>query len=192
MTVNARIIAFPLHFDNFFSLVYTEHAHKNEGVETMEERTQERVIEILNNAADLYVPVKRLWLLLHDEGWASGLDLPALTMWLAADGRFELIEGHGLAIDESDPLRAAEVEAELEALGFFGGPRVKLTDRQMSTEEVFARLARSLQQLSDALQGAQESLPSGNPEAAEMFHEALKVAQELENQVQDMVDKQQS
>jgi len=155
----------------------------------MDEPTLTRVIEILETDPDFYVPVKKLWLMVQGEGLSLDLDLDTFHAQLEADGRFEFIEGvdHTEGF-EDDPELAAEMEQEMEALGFFSGPRVKLVAREMTAEDVLAGLTRSLAQLTEALQGAWETRPEGDVEAEEMLLDALAIAEQLEREVQEIVE----
>ena len=155
----------------------------------MDEATLSRVIQILETDPDFFVPVKKLWLMLQGEGLALDLDLETFHAQLAADERFEFIEGVDHAEGfEDDPELAAEMEREMEALGFFSGPRVKLVAREMTAEDVFAGLSRSLAQLNAALRGAWESRPEGDEEAEEMLLDALALAEQLEQDVREMME----
>lgn len=156
----------------------------------MDEHTLARVTEILATDPDFYVPVRRLWLMLREEGLAPDLGLETFHAHLAADDRFEFIEGvdHAEGLAE-DPEFAAEMERGMEALGF-SGPRVKLVGRDMTAEDVFAGLSRSLEQLSDALRGAWETRPDGDAETEGMLLDALTMAEELEREIQEIIDEQ--
>jgi len=155
----------------------------------MDEPALARAIEILETDPDFYVPVKKLWLMLQGEGLALGLEPEEFYAQLAADDRFEFIEGvnhtEGL---EDDPEFAAEMEQEMEALGFFSGPQVKLVSREMTAEDVFAGLSRSLAQLNEALRGAWETRPEGDAEAEAMLLDALAMAEQLGREVQEIVE----
>jgi hypothetical protein len=86
----------------------------------MDKPTEQRVIEILETDPDFYVPIKKLWLMLQGEGLALDLELDEFRAQLEADDRFEIED-----FDDSlpgEPEEVAEIEQELEALGFFGGP----------------------------------------------------------------------
>ena len=151
----------------------------------MDEKAMERVVEILETDPDFYVPVKKLWLMLQGEGLILDLDLDAFQAQLEADDRFEFIEGvdHTEGF-EDDP----EFEAEMEALGFFSGPRVKLVSREMTAEDVFAGLTRSLRQLNEALRGAWETRPEDDPEAEAMLLETLGLAEQLEREILEIIE----
>ena len=151
----------------------------------MDERAMARVVEILETDPDFYVPVKKLWLMLQGEGLALDLDLAGFHAALAADERFEFIEGvdHTEGF-EDDP----DFEMEMEALGFFSGPRVKLASREMTAEDVIAGLTRSLRQLNEALQSAWEARPAGDLEAEQMLREAIDLAGQLEQEALEMLE----
>ena len=144
-----------------------------------------RVVEILETDPDFYVPVKKLWLMLQGEGLILDLDLDSFQAQLEADDQFEFIEGvdHTEGF-EDDP----DFGVEMEALGFFSGPRVKLVSREMTAEDVFAGLTRSIRQLNEALRGAWETRPEEDPEAEEMLLETLALAEQLEREIQEIIE----
>lgn len=153
----------------------------------MSEQVLDRAIEVLEADPELYVPVKKLHRTLQNEG-VSSLALEDLYGLLIADPRFELIEGTDTGLVDSE--FAAMMEQEMESLGFFSGPRVKLAIREMSTDEVLDGLTRSLQQLNQALKGAWESRPEDDPETEAMLRDALSMAEQLEQDVRELTDSQ--
>ena len=142
-------------------------------------------MEILESDPDFYVPVKKLWLMLQSEGLAQGLDLEAFHAQLADDPRFEFIDDVDQAVRvEDDP----EEMAQMQMMGLFDGPRVKLVARPMTTGDVLNGLRRSLQQLNEALQGAWTSRPEGDPISEEILRDAMKTAERLEREVEDVLE----
>lgn len=156
----------------------------------MDEATLNRAIEILETDPDFYVPIKRLWSMLREEGLALDLELEDFHTQLAADERFEFREME--PAEDSEDLYAldTEMEQEMEMLGFFSGFYVKLVSRTMTAEDVFAGLTRSLAQLTDALHGAWEARPRGDPEAEGMLRDAMALAEQLEQEILEMIEGQ--
>jgi len=158
----------------------------------MDERAIDRVIEILETDPDFYVPVRKLWLILRQEGLAPTASAQALYTLLAADSRFEFIEvADPIDRGELSEQSVADLEGEMESAGFFSGPRVKLVARPMTAADVFAGLSRSLEQLNEALRGAWQSRPEGDSETEEMLREALSMAQQLQHEVHEITAAQQ-
>ena len=158
----------------------------------MDHRILTQVIEILENDPDFYVPVKKLWLMLQGQGLALDVELEDFYRQLTDDERFEFTPG----VDqhegfEDDPEFAEEMEREMEALGFYSGPRVKLVSREMSADVVFDAMARSLTRMNEALQGAWETRPEGDPELEGQLLDILAAGQKLEREVHELVDQQQ-
>ncbi|MFN3762594.1 MAG: hypothetical protein ACK4WK_05250 [Anaerolineae bacterium] len=152
----------------------------------MDSQTERRLIEILETDPDFYVPIKKLWLMLQAEGLALDLELEEFRAQLEADDRFEIED-----FDDSlpgDPEVVAEIERDLEAMGFFGGPRVKLASREMTAEDIMAGLLRSLERMNEALRGAWETRPEGDREAEEQLLDALALGHEMEEEVRQMVE----
>lgn len=158
----------------------------------MDDRIITRTIEILEIEPDFFVPVKKLWLMLQGEGLAPGVELEDLHRALADDARFEFTPGvdhkEGL---EDDPELAEEMEREMEALGFYSGPRVKLVSREMTAEDVFAAMARSLTRMNEALQGAWEARPKGDQETEDQLLDILAAGQKLDREIQGLIEQQQ-
>lgn len=152
----------------------------------MDPKTEQRLIEILETDPDFYVPIKKLWLTLQAEGLPLDMDLDEFRAWLEADTRFEIED-----FDDSlpgDPEEVAEIERELEELGFFGGPRVKLASREMTAEDIFAGLLRSLERMNWALRGAWETRPVGDRETEEQLLDALALGQEMEDEIRRIME----
>ena len=150
----------------------------------MDEQTLTRVLALLETDPDFYVPVKKLWKAVSEEGLAFNVALQAFQDSLEADGRFEFIAG---VEDDGAPELDAETIHEMEQAGIYTGPRVKLVTRQMTPEDVFNGLSRSLSQLSDALRRAWDIRPAENNEAEEMLIGALTMTEQLEQDVKEML-----
>ena len=157
----------------------------------MNDRVITRVIEILEIAPDFYAPVKKLWLMCQGEGLGLDLDLDDLHRMLMDDERFEFTPGvdHTEGF-EDDPEFTAEMEREMEALGFYSGPRVKLVSREMAAEDIFAAMARSLARMNEALQGAWETRPEDDQETEDQLLDILAAGQKLEQGIQGLVERQ--
>jgi hypothetical protein len=157
----------------------------------MDHRILTQVIEILENDPDFYVPVKKLWLMLQGQGLALDVELEDFYRQLTDDERFEFTPG----VDqhegfEDDPDFAEEMEREMEALGFYSGPRVKLVSREMTADVVFDAMAHSLTRMNEALQGAWETRPEGDPELEGQLLDILAAGQKLEREVHELIDQQ--
>ena len=158
----------------------------------MDNRIITRIVEILEIEPDFFVPVKKLRLMLQGEGLALDIELEDLARTLADDARFELAPGvdykEGL---EDDAEFAEEMEREMEALGFYSGPRVKLASREMTAEDVFAAMARSLTRMNEALQGAWEARPEDDQEIEDQLLDILAAGQKLDREIQGLIEQQQ-
>ncbi len=148
-----------------------------------------QVIEILETSPDFYVPVRKLWLMCQGKGMDLDLALDDFHHVMMDDERFEFTPGvdhtEGL---EDDPELAAEMEQEMEALGFYSGPRVKLVSREMTAEDIFAAMSRSLTRMNEALQGAWETRPEGDQETEDQLLAVLAAGQKLEQEIRELVE----
>lgn len=157
----------------------------------MDDHTINRIMSILETDPDFFVPVRKLWLMLQGEGLALDVEEDELYEWLQADGRFEFIPG----VDHTEgfkdePALAAEMEREMEALGFYSGPRVKLISREMTAADIFAGLARSLSQMNQALQNAWDARPEGDTETEDQMLEILALSQKLDREIRELIEQQ--
>jgi hypothetical protein len=157
----------------------------------MNNRMVSRVVEILETAPDFFMPVKKLWLRLQEEGLAQTIELEDFHRMLLSDERFEFTPGvdykEGI---EDTPELTQEMEPEMEALGFYSGPRVKLASREMTPEDVFAAMARNLAQMNAALQGAWETRPEDNQDVEDQLLDILAAGQRLEREFQTLIEQQ--
>ena len=157
----------------------------------MDDQSINQVIEILETAPDFFVPVKKLWLMLQSRELAQDIELEDFHRMLTQDDRFEFTPGVDHKEEfEDDPEMAEEMERELEALGFYSGPRVKLTSREMTPEDVFGAMARSLTRMNEALEGAWETRPEGDQQVEDQLLDILAAGQKLEREIQELIDRQ--
>jgi hypothetical protein len=158
----------------------------------MDNRAITRVIEILETDDEFFVPLKKLWLVLQKEGLVDD-DLEGFHNALQADERFEFTSGvnHREKLDVVGGQEyAEEMEQEMEALGFYGGPRVKLVSRDLSPEDVFAAMARNLIRMNKALQSAWETRPEDDPELEAQLLDILASGQKLEREISALIEQQ--
>jgi hypothetical protein len=159
----------------------------------MEDRVITRVIEILEADPDFFVPVKKVWLTLQEEALALDIDLEGFRNVLAADERFEFAPGvdHRERFEvEGDSEFAEEMERQMEALGFFSGPRVKLASRVLSPEDVVAAMVRNLTRMNKALQSAWDARPGEDPDLDDQLLGLLAAGQKLEREIRKLVEQQ--
>ena len=154
----------------------------------MDNRIITRVIEILETEPDFFVSVKKLWLMLQGESLALDVELEDFHHTLTGDERFESTSGVDYKEGfEGDLEYAEEMEREMEALGFYSGPRVKLASREMTAEDVFVAMSRSLARMNESLQGAWETRPDGDQEIENQLLDILAAGQKLEREIQGLI-----
>ncbi len=157
----------------------------------MDARIIARTIEILETDPDFYVPIKKLWLMCQGEGLGLNLELDDFHQMLMDDERFEFTPGMDHTEGIEDDLEfAAEMEREMETLGFYSGPRAKLVSREMTAEDVFAAMTRSLARMNEALQGAWDTRPEGDQETENLLLDILAAGQKLEREIQGLIERQ--
>jgi hypothetical protein len=157
----------------------------------MEDRTMARIVEILETDPDFFVPVKKLWIMLQEEGLAQSIDLEKFHHLLEADDRLEFTSSIDSAAELSDnPVFAFGTEQEIETLEFYSGPKVKLISRTLTAGDIFAGMSQSLTQMNQALQNAWEARPENDQATEDQLLEILAAGQKLQREIQELVDRQ--
>jgi len=131
---------------------------------------------------EILIPVKQLWVALNAAMPGHGLTPVAFAALLEGDTRFVLEEGidHG----DGDPLE----RQEMEKLGFWSGPQVRLADREITAEYIIRKLTESNARMMAALTGAWESRVGEMSEEEEgRFLEIMTLAEQLSQHVTDAV-----
>ena len=153
----------------------------------MEPHALNHIIKILETAPDFFVPVKKLWLTLKGKGLVQDIELEDFYRILLEDERFEFIQ-------DVEPVEGFEGDAqlaqEMEALGFYTGPRVKLISRKMTAQDVFNAMGRSLKQMNESLQGAWDTRPEGDQELDDQLLDILAAGQKLEREIHELTEQE--
>jgi len=124
----------------------------------------------LERDEDIVVPVKKMWNEWH--AIDAQLSLQEFTASVLADERFEAMGGvaHGEDMDWMEPDEFIEYLRDMEARGFYSGPRVKLKSREITLEHIARMVKKHNDQLEQALRLAREALPE---EVSELEEGAL-------------------
>ena len=155
----------------------------------MENRAISRITEILTTDPDFFVPVKKLWLILQEDGLR--LEIDELQQMLQEDERFEFAPGvnHTTGF-EDNPEMAEKMNLEMEAMGFYSGLRVKLASREMTAKDIFEGMARSLERMNQALQSAWDARPKDDQATEDQLLEILAAGQRLHREVNTLIKQQ--
>jgi hypothetical protein len=147
------------------------------------------VTQILETASDFYVPAKKLWQDLQTRKLeiSPEFDYDAFVALLQQDERFEVEPSVEQALGETAPW-GPEEEPEMEALGFYLGPRVKLTAREMTIADLAGILEHKTRDMMQALERAWEARPQDDQQAEDLLIEALATAQRLRRETLDALD----
>ena len=134
--------------------------------EALSELTQ-WVRTYLEQDEEIIVPTKKMW-----NEWYAAQGTPLLaefTRIVLSDDRIEEMRGvdHTEHIEEMGPEEREEYERDMEAYGFYSGPRVKLKSRQITREHIARMLKKHNDRMEWALQQARAVLPEEASEADE-------------------------
>jgi len=134
------------------------------------------VYTYLENDEEIVVPIKKMW----NEWRASHVEpgLAEFTAAVLADERFEEMGGvdHTENMEGLSPEELADYERDMEAKGYFSGPRIKLKSREISLEHIARMLKKHNDRMETALRQAREAMP---PDVSEEEEGALIHIMEL-------------
>jgi len=139
--------------------------------------------ELLEDAPEIFVSVEKLWKKLREEGVGESLSFEDYRRALEEDERFEFLSG----IRKQPGLGTPET-AGLDALS--SGTFVKLASREITVEDVFAAMAKSLAQMNEAFASAWETRPEGDEEIETHLQEIMDAGERLEQEVKTLIEKE--
>jgi hypothetical protein len=121
----------------------------------------------LEQDEDIIVPVKKMW-----NEWYAAQGTPSLaefTRIVLSDDRIEEMRGvdHTRHMEGMSPEEREEYEQDMEARGFYSGPRVKLKSRQITPQHIAKMLKKHNDRMEAALRQARAVLPEDAREADE-------------------------
>lgn len=134
----------------------------------------------LEQDEDIIVPIKKMW-----NEWYAARGAPSLaefTRVVLSDESVEEMPGvdHTGDTEGMDPEEAEEHERDMEAHGFYSGPRVKLKSREITLEHVAKMLKKHNDRMEWALQQARAVMPEDAGEAEEgNLIDAIQLARKL-------------
>lgn len=121
----------------------------------------------LEQDEEIVVPIKRMW-----NEWRATHAEPSLERFselLLADERFEEMEGvdHNEGLEFDTPEELEEYVHDMEEVGFFSGPRLKLRGREITLEHIANMIKKHNDRIEMALRQAREVMPDDLNEAEE-------------------------
>ena len=141
----------------------------------MDNKVLDRIVTMLETAEDFYVPVKKLWKELYQEGCVM-FSYEDFIQKLDQDERFELRDFKKAWGDDE--------EAEMEELGYYSGPRIKLKARKITKEDIQRIALRHAKNTIDNLVKAYKVKPEDlPPEAEDELIELMRKSKELKEKI---------
>jgi hypothetical protein len=135
---------------------------------------QEAIISILEKAEDFYVPVKKIWKELRSQGYELG-EFDDFLRALKKDKKFEISEFKDQDLKDGK---------EMEELGFYSGPRVKLKSRKITKEDMERIILKHMQNMIDNLVKAYQVSPEDlSPEEEDKLIEIMRKAKDLKEKI---------
>lgn len=127
----------------------------------------EWVNHYLEQDEDIVVPIKKMWN--EWRGEHKELSLEEFAAQVLADPRIEEERDvdHNDGMDWMSPDESAEYERDMEAKGFYSGPRVKLKSREITIEHIARMIKKHNERMEGALQEARQAMPDDLTEQQE-------------------------
>lgn len=145
------------------------------------------VQDYLARDEDIVVPIKKMWNEWHAAHVAPSLEV--FTAMVLADEQVEEL-GEVDHTDDMEGLSAEELDEyvrDMEAQGYYSGPRVKLKSRELRLEHVARMLKRHNDRMEEALRQARAALPADVSEEEEgQLIEVMALAEELRRRLREV------
>lgn len=144
----------------------------------------QRVAQMLSESPEFYLSVKKIWKLLVLEGHPINLD--NLERLLKSDNTFHVFSAgaEGEAAVENDEQTANEMEA----LGFYEGPKVALSARKPSASDVSQLIAQNVDRMIAAISKAREHCVPDDTDTQKQLDELLERAQSMKQNLGQLID----
>jgi len=135
------------------------------------------IIPDIENADDFFVPIKKLWDTLINEKTPDMPSFEEFTALVRNDDRL-IVQDFKEAPWENAP----EETEEMQSLGYYSGPRVRLKSRVPSKEDIARIIQKNAQKIIDNLIKAYQTKPKDLPEEEEkQLIEAMIKAKKLKD-----------
>ena len=145
------------------------------------------VQDYLARDEDIVVPIKKMWNEWHAAHVAPSLEV--FTAMVLADEQVEEL-GEVDHTDDMEGLSAEELDEyvrDMEAQGYYSGPRVKLKSRELTLEHIARMLKRHNDRMEEALRQARAALPADVSEEEEgQLIEVMALAEELRRRLREV------
>ena len=138
------------------------------------------IVPELESTPDFYVSARKLWKGLRGQPELTVPDFAEFVALIRAEERF-VVEETGEAPWEEDP----DETAQMEELGYYTGPRVRLASRVPTKEDMKRMVLKHAQKIIDNLIRAYDARPPDLPEEeeAQLFQAMIK-AKKLKEEVE--------
>ena len=151
----------------------------------MADQISPKIINYLKNEKEFLIPIRKIWLnvLTVEERFKISFD--KLVSRLETDDRFRVFKS-SINEDIYSNLSSNEVaylKKELEAKGFYSGPRVWLKERTPTKEEIFNTLIDKSQASIDALVQAWDYR---NKDSEDQLLDLMREMKKLQNHLKDL------
>lgn len=140
----------------------------------------------LEQDEEIVIPIKKMW-----NEWQithTRLALDAFIALLLADERFEDVGGvdHTEGMEWMTPEEMAEYVRDMEEVGFFSGPRLKLKSRELTLEHITNMIKKHNDRMEEALRQARATMPDEVDEQEEgQLIEIMALAEQLRQHLRE-------
>ncbi len=149
------------------------------------EKISNAVEDILRYNRDIIISLREIYNTLIKEYKYTELSETELIEIIQGDPRFEYMEmpDYFSKLNDSDRSIIEEQRTDIEAMGFYSGPRVKLTRVEIEYEKIIEILNRKVDTMMDILIGLWENRPTGDAHAEDKLLTILAKGQRMQREM---------
>jgi len=144
-----------------------------------------QVVDFMAESESFIIPIKQIHEHLTENNKNDNFSVDTLTQMMEQDERFQVYEGP--EVESRKAMEPLIPEHEMEALGFYRGPRAMLNGRVPSRKDVVSFLLKKADQTFETLKRAWDVRPEENEVIEDQLLKALAKAQRLQRELQTVL-----
>jgi len=144
-----------------------------------------QVVEFMTESESFIIPIKQIHDHLMEKYEDKRLTFDTLIHMMRRDDRFQVYEGP--EAESRQTMEPLIPEEEMEAMGFYRGPRAMLNGRVPSRKDVVSFLLKKADQTFETLKKAWDVRPKENENIEDQLLKALAKAQRLQRELRTVL-----
>ena len=157
------------------------------------EKISNAVEDILRYHRDIIVSVKEIYNMLINDYNYVGLVESELSNIILNDPRFEYIEmpDYFENFNDTEKNIFSEQRLFIEEMGFYSGPRVKLTSIEIEYEKIIEIISRKVDTMMEILIALWDRRPANDNNSEDQLLEILAKAQKMQREIKSLTENDQ-